>query len=109
MPAPSDLHTPTTHSVAAYVKRNTARVKKILAGMGQHGPAVSVRETDHKGHHIVIRTSYEIRVDGRPVMGHSDEHLFSVAFYQAHDCKAGCLCRLPRRSPSGRSSAVRAR
>ena len=70
MTPPDDLHNPTPESVAAYVKRNAARVKKTLAGMGHQGPAVSVRETDHKGHHIVVRTTYEISVDGKPLMGH---------------------------------------
>ena len=34
------------------------------------GPAETVREADHNGHHIVIRTSYSIEVDGRAVTGH---------------------------------------
>jgi hypothetical protein len=34
------------------------------------GPLETVREADHNGHHIVIRTSYSIEVDGRPVTGH---------------------------------------
>jgi len=35
-----------------------------------HGPITTVREAVHEGHRIVIRTSYEIEVDGRPVGGH---------------------------------------
>jgi hypothetical protein len=31
------------------------------------GPVESVREADHEGHHIVIRTAYTIEVDGRPI------------------------------------------
>jgi hypothetical protein len=34
------------------------------------GPARSVREADFDGHHIVITTSYEIIVDGRPLDVH---------------------------------------
>src|SRR6185503_1730971 len=30
----------------------------------------SIREADYKGHHIEIRTTYEIEVDGVPVTGH---------------------------------------
>jgi hypothetical protein len=30
----------------------------------------TVREDDYKDHHIVIRTTYRIEVDGRPVTGH---------------------------------------
>jgi hypothetical protein len=29
------------------------------------GPLVTVREDDHAGHHVVIRTTYEITVDGK--------------------------------------------
>jgi len=70
MPTPSDLHAPTPESVARYVKQNSARVKKVMAEMHHHGPATSVRETDYKGHHIEVRTTYEIKVDGRPIAGH---------------------------------------
>ena len=70
MPTPSDLHPPTPESIARYVKQNSARVKKVMAGMHHHGPATSVRETDYKGHHIEVRTTYEIKVDGMPIAGH---------------------------------------
>ncbi len=30
----------------------------------------TVREDDYRGHHIVIRTTYRIEVDRRPVTGH---------------------------------------
>lgn len=30
----------------------------------------STRETDHKAHYVVIRTRYEIEVDGGSVTGH---------------------------------------
>ena len=37
----------------------------------QHGgPVETVREADHNGHHIVVRTTHSIEVDGRPVTGH---------------------------------------
>jgi hypothetical protein len=70
MTTPSDLHAPTPQSVARYVKKNSARVKKVMADMHHHGPATSVRETDYKGHHIEVRTTYEIKVDGRPIASH---------------------------------------
>jgi hypothetical protein len=36
-----------------------------------HGHGIeTTRETDYKGHHIVIRTRYEIEVDGRSATGH---------------------------------------
>jgi hypothetical protein len=59
---------PTERSIASYVKRNAPRVKHTL----RHGHAVmpSVREDQYKGHHIKVRTTYDIRVDGVPVTGH---------------------------------------
>ena len=52
---------PTTRSIASYVKKNAVHVKK--AQKHKHSKAESVREADYKGHHIVIRTQYEIEVD----------------------------------------------
>jgi hypothetical protein len=59
---------PTPQSIASYVKKNAARVKHAQRPM--HGKMESVREADYQGHHIVIRTRYEIEVDGRMLMGH---------------------------------------
>lgn len=39
------------------------------AGHGA-GPGVSVRTATHNGHRIVVRTSYEIEVDGEPFTPH---------------------------------------
>ncbi|CAJ59207.1 MULTISPECIES: hypothetical protein [Frankia] len=46
-----------------------------LAGLPQPehdhtGPARSVREDDFDGHHVVVTTTYEITVDGRPLDVH---------------------------------------
>jgi hypothetical protein len=46
-----------------------------LAGLSRpehvaHGPAPSVREDDFRGRHIVITTTYEITVEGRPLTAH---------------------------------------
>jgi hypothetical protein len=35
-----------------------------------HGPSETIRTDDYKGHQIVIKTTYEILVDGRPLAGH---------------------------------------
>jgi len=59
---------PTPQSIAAYVKRNAARVRRAQRPM--HGKMESVRQADYRGHHIVIRTWYQINVDGRMLMGH---------------------------------------
>jgi hypothetical protein len=37
---------------------------------GHEGMLETVREAHYEGRHIVVRTSYEIRVDGKPVTGH---------------------------------------
>ena len=63
-----DEETPTPESLAAYVKTNAARVRK--AQRMRHGESVVTRETDYKGHHIVVRTNYEVEVDKKPLMGH---------------------------------------
>lgn len=44
----------------------------VGAGHAGHemGGHESVREVDYNGHRIIIRTSYEIKVDGRPITGH---------------------------------------
>jgi len=59
---------PTPKSIAAYVKSNAARARK--AQQMHHEEAVVTREADYKGHHIVVRTTYEVEVDGKRLMGH---------------------------------------
>ena len=59
---------PTPQSIAAYVKANASRVRK--AQQMRHGESVVTRESDYKGHHIVVRTKYEVEIDGRPLLGH---------------------------------------
>ena len=68
MPTHGAIAPPTPQSIAAYVKRNAAHVKS--AQKHRHGGMDSVREADYAGHHIVIRTRYQIEVDGRMLMGH---------------------------------------
>lgn len=59
---------PTTQSIASYVKRHAARVKQTQ--MRHHMATETTREANHRGHHIVVKTRYEISVDGRKVLGH---------------------------------------
>jgi hypothetical protein len=65
---------PTAESIAKYVKKNALAVKRAGAGMMMgigHGAGMeSIREDDYEGHHIAIRTSYQIEVDGKDIMGH---------------------------------------
>lgn len=37
---------------------------------GHEGPLVSIREAEHKGHQITIRTEYTIEIDGEQLRGH---------------------------------------
>ena len=60
--------TPTPKSIAKYVKANAARARK--AQQMHHGRSTSTREGDYKGHHFVVRTTYEVEIDGKPLMGH---------------------------------------
>jgi hypothetical protein len=64
-----DLTAPTPESIAAYVKRQSARARKVLAGAHAHGPPETVREFEYKGHRIVIGTTYRIKVDSHVVGG----------------------------------------
>jgi hypothetical protein len=54
------------------IAEHVARQRSALARQGhEHGPAMeSVREASHRGHHIVVRTTYHIEVDGAPLEGH---------------------------------------
>ena len=68
MATPPGEEKPTPESIAAYVKSNAANAKR--AQEMHHGESLVTRETDYKGHHIVVRTKYEVEVDGKPLMGH---------------------------------------
>lgn len=59
---------PTPQSIASYVKKNAEHVRR--AQKQRHGRMESVREADCQGHHIVVRTWYQIEVDGQMLMGH---------------------------------------
>ena len=68
MPTRRVMVAPTTKSIASYVKKNAIHVKK--SQKPKHRMIESIREADHKGHHIIVRTHYKIEVDGHMVMGH---------------------------------------
>ena len=55
----------------AQAKKTSAFFKSLIENPhGQHG--ASVREDFYKGHRIIIRTTYEIEIDGRPFHGSLD-------------------------------------
>ena|SRR5436309_1174958 len=68
MPTPRATVSPTLQSIAAYVRKNAEQVKR--AQKHRHGEMDSVREADYAGHHIVVRTRYQVEVDGHMLMGH---------------------------------------
>lgn len=51
---------------AAQAKKNEAHFRKLLKGMHMGHDHVSMRHADYKGHHIMIKTTYQITVDGKP-------------------------------------------
>ncbi len=55
-------------ALAEHVARNAPAVRQTQHDHG--GATESVREATYRGHHILIRTSYHIEVDGVPVEGH---------------------------------------
>ncbi|WP_457032682.1 hypothetical protein [Kitasatospora sp. P5_F3] len=71
-----------------------AALADYLAGLPQpppthhHGPARTVREDAYQGHRIVITTTYEITVDGRPLPAHvgvsndGEVHCHALPAYQ---------------------------
>lgn len=62
---------PSAESIARYVKQNAKKHASSMKAMmrGKGGQDIT-REDDYKGHHIVIRTRYDITVDGQAVTGH---------------------------------------
>ena len=59
----------TADASAAQAKKNAAYFKKLLQGMHMGHGISSLREADYKGHHITIKTSYDIKIDGKPFKG----------------------------------------
>jgi hypothetical protein len=49
----------------AQARKSAPYFKKLLTDMPMHRGIDSVREADHNGHHIVVRTSYKITIDGK--------------------------------------------
>jgi hypothetical protein len=56
---------PTIESIAFYVKKNFPKAKMPA----MRASTQTVREDEYRGHHIVVRTTYRIEVDDRPVTG----------------------------------------
>lgn len=54
----------------ALLRRLTEATERSDDDHGHGSPMESTRESEYRGHHIVIRTSYRIEVDDRPIEGH---------------------------------------
>lgn len=51
----------------AQSQKTAPTLKKMMEQHQHHGhPEQSVREDEYQGHHIVIKTTYEVTVDGKP-------------------------------------------
>ena len=62
----------TSDASAAQARKNAAYFKKLLTGGHAHGAGHdtdAIREVEYKGHHIVIKTTYRITVDGKLFKG----------------------------------------
>lgn len=57
----------TTEGAADYLRRANPRPQQLH----QHGGGMeSIRRMTYRGHDIVVRTTYDIQVDGSPLGGH---------------------------------------
>jgi hypothetical protein len=53
----------------AQARKSVLYFKKLLRAMDMGSGMSSVREAEHNGHHIMIKTTYKITIDGRPFKG----------------------------------------
>ncbi len=59
----------TADASAAQAKKSAPYFKKLLTGMHMGAATSSLREADYKGHHITIKTTYQITIDGKLFKG----------------------------------------
>jgi hypothetical protein len=64
-PALSSTGKITADASLAQAQKNEAYFKRLLTGTHAHDMG-ELREAEHKGHHIVIETTYTITIDGKP-------------------------------------------
>ena len=68
------VHTPPASSkdLLADQYKNLKAGKPVIVGHATHGKMrhESIREVEYKGHNITIRTSYDIKIDGKRLQGH---------------------------------------
>jgi hypothetical protein len=62
---------PTPTTIKAYVQEQSKLFEEQKnPGSHEHHASASIREAEYNGHRIVVKTSYQIEVDGKPVSGH---------------------------------------
>jgi hypothetical protein len=71
----SHTHKKSSHQhrdVLAYVNKQLKAGRPVAMGHAVHRgmPFESVRDIEYNGHHIIIRTQYQIKVDGKSLSGH---------------------------------------
>ncbi len=89
----------------AQAKKSSPKFRKLLKkGHGAHGRLGSLRETEYKGHHISIRTTYEVHVDGKKFSSPLDVSmagevsymgLMNVSFGSAMDLMKAVIDQFP--------------
>lgn len=62
-------HDITADASVATAKKSAAYFKKLVQNMHMSSGADSLREADYQGHHIAIKTIYQITIDGHPFTG----------------------------------------
>lgn len=62
---------PTETTINSYIKKQSELFENQKdPGSHGHHASESVREAEYNGHRIVIKTTYQIEVDGKPISGH---------------------------------------
>ncbi len=70
----------TPEALADYVRQQRPQPQRLHT----HGGGMqSIRETDYRGHSVVIRTTYSIEVDGVPLEGHMEVNNEGRVHYHA--------------------------
>ena len=59
----------TADASAAQAKKNAAYFAKLLKSMSMGHGMRSMREAEYQGHHITIKTTYQVKIDGRLFKG----------------------------------------
>ena len=71
MTSKKPLARPTETTINSYIKKQSELFENQKGpGSHAHHASESIREAEYNGHRIVIKTTYQIEVDGKPISGH---------------------------------------